>query len=359
MDFLWRINMPKVSVVVPIYNVEKYLVQCLDSIIAQTLKDIEIICVNDGSTDNCLSILKKYQNQDDRIKIVDKKNSGYGDSMNRGIDIARGDYIGIVEPDDYIKSNMYENLYQIAKEKNLDIIKADFYRFKGKSLQLDYNQLCPDKNYYNKILSPEENKKIFFFIMNTWSGIYKRSFIEKYHIRHNTTPGASFQDNGFWFQTFCLAHKIYFLNEPFYMNRRDNPQSSVFRKDKAYAMTREYQFIYEFLNRDYDLKRKFISVFQVAKFNNYMFNLNRIADPLKLEFLKCFAEEFKESEHKGELDKTAFTSYEWSILNHIMQSPDSYYLYHESKYSKTLHKILSFRERYGLLTTIKKVISKV
>jgi glycosyltransferase involved in cell wall biosynthesis len=353
--------MPKVSVVIPIYNVEKYLRQCLESVIHQTLRDIEIICVNDGSTDKCLSILNEYKAIDSRIKIIDKKNSGYGDSMNRGIDVATGDYLGIVEPDDFIKLNMYETLYKIAIKKDLDIIKADFYRFKGNgnSLQLDYNQLCPDTSYYNKILCPTEDQKTFFFIMNTWSGIYKRAFIEKYHIRHNTTPGAAYQDNGFWFQTFCLAKRVYFLNQPFYMNRRDNPNSSVFRKDKAYAMNREYDFIYDFLSQEPERKKKFISVYQVIKFNNYIFNLNRIADELKPEFLQSFADEFKEAEEKGELNRDVFTSYEWSTLRRIMNFKDKYYIYKDLKYKNALIKFINFRERYGLIPAILKAVQKV
>ena len=96
--------MPKVSVIIPVYNVEKYLRQCLDSVINQTLKDIEIICVDDGSTDNCPNILDEYAAKDARIKIIHKKNEGYGKAMNVGISHASGEYIGIVEPDDYIDS---------------------------------------------------------------------------------------------------------------------------------------------------------------------------------------------------------------------------------------------------------------
>ena len=83
----------------------------------------------------------------------------------------------------------------------------------------------------------------FKFIINTWCGIYKRDFIEKYHIRHNETPGASFQDNGFWFQTFMFAKTAYFMDTPFYMNRRDNPNSSVKNKEKVYAIKNEYDLL--------------------------------------------------------------------------------------------------------------------
>ena len=115
--------MPKVSVIIPVYNVENYLRQCLDSVVNQTLSDIEIICVDDGSTDNSGKILDEYATKDSRIKVIHKENGGYGKAMNVGLDNAIGEYIGIVEPDDYIALDMYETLYNIAKEKDLDFSK--------------------------------------------------------------------------------------------------------------------------------------------------------------------------------------------------------------------------------------------
>ena len=104
--------MAKISVIVPVYNAEKYLRQCLDSIVSQTLRDIEIICVNDGSTDASLSILEEYAAKDSRIVVISKPNAGYGHSMNMGLDKATGEYMGIVDADDYILPTMYETLYQ-------------------------------------------------------------------------------------------------------------------------------------------------------------------------------------------------------------------------------------------------------
>jgi glycosyltransferase involved in cell wall biosynthesis len=112
----FHIIYPRISIIIPIYNVNKYLRECLDSIINQTLKTIEIICVNDGSTDNSLEIIKEYI-YDNRIIIINKNNSGYGDSMNQGLNIASGEYIGIVESDDYVDIYMFENLYKITKKK--------------------------------------------------------------------------------------------------------------------------------------------------------------------------------------------------------------------------------------------------
>ena len=121
--------MAKVSVVVPIYNVEQYLRQCLDSVVNQTLKDIEIICVNDGSKDSSLDIIMEYVNKDTRVKVIDKPNSGYGHSMNCGFDMVTGEYIGIVESDDYAELDMFEKLYNCAKENDLDVCKSGFFYY--------------------------------------------------------------------------------------------------------------------------------------------------------------------------------------------------------------------------------------
>ena len=121
--------MPKVSIVVPIYNVERYLRKCLDSIRNQTLKDIEIICVDDGSTDSSGIILDEYARQDSRFCIVHKKNEGYGKAMNVGIGLATAPYVGVVESDDWIEPDMYENMLTLMEMQKVDALKTDFYRF--------------------------------------------------------------------------------------------------------------------------------------------------------------------------------------------------------------------------------------
>ena len=172
--------MPKVSIIVPTYNVAEYLDQCITSLINQTLKDIEIIAINDGSTDNSLEILKHYAEKDSRIKIIDKENGGYGIGMNIGLDNCTGDYVGILEPDDYVKTSMYGDLYELAEKYDLDLIKADFCRFVhdkyGKQVN-QYNALWGDKSMYNRVIDPAKEPIVFKFIMNTWSGIYKLSLI--------------------------------------------------------------------------------------------------------------------------------------------------------------------------------------
>ena len=320
--------MAKVSIIIPTYNVEMYLVECMESVIHQTLKDIEIICINDGSTDGSLEILKSYAQKDDRIVLVDKENGGYGIAMNIGLEKAIGEYIGIVEPDDFVKLDMYESLYQIAKDNDLDFVKADFYRFKRTDeddMNMVYNRLSKNPEDYNKVFNPSEDTEAIRYIMNTWSGIYKKEFIEKHHIRHNETPGASFQDNGFWFQTFIFATRAMIVDKPYYMNRRDNPNSSVHNREKVYCMNIEYDHIRDILMEHPELWERFKGMYWYKKYNNYIGTIRRIGMEYRREFVERFSAEFKRGLEKKELDPSVFSVAAWKKIQVVAAEPDTFY----------------------------------
>ncbi|MDL2269921.1 glycosyltransferase [Desulfosarcina sp. OttesenSCG-928-A07] len=323
---------PKVSILVPVFNNAEYLHECIGSIINQTLKDIEIIIINDGSTDQkALDILSSYAHKDNRIRLIHKKNTGYGHSMNCGLLAAKGKYIGIVESDDYIIENMYNDLYLYAEKDNVDFIKADFFRFdhdKSGNLQCYLNTLSDDLSYYNRVLIPIEEKKVFSFPMNTWTGIYKRSFLRENCIFHNETPGASFQDNGFWFQTLCFARRVVFVNTPYYMNRRDNKDSSIYNKDKIFSMHHEFEFIYNKISNHAEIKKKALSAYQFSKYKAYCSSINRSNNESKQDFIAVFSQEFLLSQKKGELDLTIFSEGAKKNLSRIMTDPEKYYLDH-------------------------------
>lgn len=320
--------MAKVSLIIPAYNVEPYLVECMESVTRQTLHDLEIICINDGSQDGTLRILQEYAERDSRIIVIDKENGGYGIGMNIGLGKASGEYIGIVEPDDFVPLMMYEDLYQSAKKWDLDFIKADFYRFTRSSegdMTLFYNHLSPNPQDYNTVFNPSEKPDALRYIMNTWSGIYKRSFLEEYHIRHNETPGASFQDNGFWFQTFIYAKRAMILDHPYYMNRRDNPNSSVSNPQKVYCMNVEYDYIRDILMRDKDLWTRFKGMYWFKKYNNYIATLRRIAPEMLWEYVQRFSAEFRRGLEKNELEKDVFTPFAWGRITLLTSDAEKFY----------------------------------
>lgn len=171
-----------VSIIVPIYNVEKYVERCIDSIINQTLKEIEIILVDDGSTDNSGKICDEYARRDERIKVIHKKNGGQCSARNVGLDIAKGEYIGFVDSDDFIKLYMYEILYLQINKYNADIIKCNFVDvIDGQIKQYEESNLTTiydtEKAFYNFINEPYRFNKHFKAIM--WDGLYKTKLFEE------------------------------------------------------------------------------------------------------------------------------------------------------------------------------------
>lgn len=319
-------NPVKVSIVIPVCNVETYLRECLDSAVNQTLKDIEIICVNDGSTDSSLAILKEYAEKDERVKIISKDNAGYGHTMNIGMDMAAGEYIGILESDDYVKLDMYETLYNVAKSKNIDMVKADFYRFTMQDgyMHLFYNVLTNNPDLYNQIIYGADNIDMFKFT-NTWSGIYKYEFLKSYNIRHQETPGASYQDNGFWFQTTAAASTIYYMDRPFYMNRRDNPNSSVYQIHKIDMANNEYAYIYRFLENHHELKEKHLKYYLVKKYDNYFYCYRQLDSLAKRDYIVKFSREFETPYYDGKIDSKLFSSLNYKRICEIVENPLGFY----------------------------------
>ena len=161
--------------------------------------------------------------------------------------------------------------------------------------------------------------------MNTWTGIYKTSFIRLFNIRHNETPGASYQDNGFWFKTISLATTAIFLDKAYYHYRQDNPNSSINSKGKVFCMCDEYKFIREFVDANPDIKAAHLQTFLAKKYYNYFYTYKRVANEHKIAFLTRFAEEFKESLENEEFDETMLPEKEMSILKRIMEDPEKFY----------------------------------
>ena len=316
-----------VSLILPSFNVVRYIDECLQSAINQTLEDIEVICVDAGSTDGTLDIIREYAQKDSRVKLILSDKKSYGYQMNLGMQHASGKYIGIIETDDFAPKNMYGELFEIAEREQAQVVKADFYRFRtvGDQIERTYNRLDPSDAYYGRSIEPAKNQKIFRFIMNTWSGIYLRSFLEENKIRHNETPGASYQDNGFWFQTFCCAKRIYFVDKPYYMNRRDNEASSVANPGKVYCMTEEWAYIYRWLKEDDERFRTFIGAYTLRKYHSLLFTYQRIAPEYREEFIRHMSTEMEALLSAGEYARSAFTSYEWRRLNLIVCNPLGYH----------------------------------
>lgn len=318
--------MPAVSVVMPIYNTERYLVESLESVLSQTLEDIEVVCVDDGSTDTTPQILEVYAHTDPRVKVITTENAGYGSAMNTGIAAATGDYVGVVEPDDYVDCTMFERLYHTALENDADIVKGDFYTFfDGADMgEAIYCEVVPAKRYYGKVFDPARGHGLWFASMMTWEGIYRRSFLERHAIRHNETPGASFQDNGFWFQAFSKARRVCFINEGLYYYRTNHEGSSNKSSAAALKIADEYAYCRKMVEDGSPWWESFKSVYSYFYFINLMARLPFVTAEDRPEFSSFVAREWTRYQAAGDVDRTLFAPYFAENLDELTRDPAAY-----------------------------------
>lgn len=222
--------MIKVSVVVPIYKVEKYLRQCVDSILAQTLREIEVILVDDGSPDRCPEIVDEYAQQDSRVVAIHQKNSGYSAAVNLGIERAKGEYIGIIESDDWIEPDMYEQLYASAKTYHTDVTKGMFTVYNSTLPKGVQDEIFRNPSGIDLGLAPDgaftitEWPQLLAFHASIWSSIYRAEFIKK--IKIPETAGASYQDFPFMIDVMTQAKRISVVRKVFVHWRNDPSQGN-------------------------------------------------------------------------------------------------------------------------------------
>lgn len=206
--------MAKISVIIPVYNVEKYLKECLDSVINQTIKDIEIICINDGSTDSSLELLKEYSEKDNRIVLIDKENEGVGKTRNLGIDVAKGDFVIFMDPDDfYMDKDVLEVLYNNAIENNVLICGGGFVTYNN--ITKEFSQNYPqDLDGYIFEKDALIDYKDYQFDYGYHRFIYNREFLIKNNIYFPLYK--RFQDPPFFIKAMILAEKFYAVKKLVY-----------------------------------------------------------------------------------------------------------------------------------------------
>ncbi len=316
--------LPKVSVIVPIYNVEKYLEQCLDSLKNQTLKDIEIICVDDGSTDSCGEICDRYAQNDARIKVIHKKNSGYGNSINRGIEEAQGKYVGILESDDFADKKMYENLWNLAEQHQADNVKCSWYDyFTDSDTAIKVGAISPKKA--NKVITYKDFHGILKNRTVIWGGIYRRDFLVANNIKCLETPGASFQDTSFNIKTLLLANRLVLTEKSYIYYRKDNINSSVKSKAKVYFICEEYEEITRFLNEHPDIKQEINYRKLINEYNHYIWNLLRISPEFRSDFIDKFAEIFSKYYNNDEFDSRFYNKIKKKELLTLFNNKEKFF----------------------------------
>lgn len=229
----------KLSVIIPIFNVENYLEECLDSVCNQTLKDLEIICIDDGSTDDSPKILKNYASKDDRIKIISKSNGGQASARNIGIKEATGEYIAFVDSDDFIEPTMFEKLYQKAKNKDLDIVMCKIATYDNQTTEIRdnvwYYMLGIFRDFDKDIFNHKDTFDFTCEIAVTpYNKIYRSSLIKDNNILF--PEGLIFEDEKFFYDVYLRANKVSIVDEFLYYYRVNRKGSTVeISQDKDYS----------------------------------------------------------------------------------------------------------------------------
>lgn len=294
--------MTKLSIIVPVYNVEKYLPKCLESLIKQTLKDIEIICVNDGSMDNSLAILKEFASKDSRIRIIDNQHQGVAKTRNTGIEQSTGEYIGFVDSDDYIDIDFFEKLYNSATKSNSDIAIASILKHKKffNIYNAKYTKEETAITIQDKIKLCEDKKHFFFY---AWNKIYHSGFIKENNIKFS--EGQIYEDVMFAIKALYYSNKIisvygtkyhYIEHENSLTKSKDKTGEKEQDLIKAYSELQEFcnsknieiperlnyytkenfGFILNLYKGKYQSKIQLFNIFTIATISNYSETRNLI-----------------------------------------------------------------------------------
>ena len=254
---------PKVSVIIPVYNVDQYLRQCLDSVINQTLREIEIICVDDGSTDNSMEILKEYAARDNRITIMEQKHLYAGVARNAGLTVAKGQYVHFMDSDDWVEPDVLKQLVDIMEAEN-----PDFIKFKNYMYDNDKKQNVPDdwisisylpENMFNRVLGEESKVLLTDLPDSPWSGLYNLKFINDNLIRFDSLKCCN--DVSFFLRVLVAAKKIYVSDKTYVHYRINRPESLIAIRVNNFKF--QIQLFYNaqriLKNSDDKLKSKFLS----------------------------------------------------------------------------------------------------
>ena len=321
--------MTKFSIIIPVYNVEKFLPECLDSVAYQSLSDIEIICIDDGSIDSSSKILEQYAKNDKRLTILKQKNQGQGVARNNGLEIAKGDYILFVDPDDWIEADTLKILYKKFLETNAEVIQFDYkkindlskseklYKFSKEVKKRKYKINLEKTPYFN--WSSVKNHALNGMRLMLWNKAYSLNFLRKNNIK--CAPNKHSEDHIFSIKTLISAEKIYYLNIPLYNYRLREGSAVNIKTDENFCIFDNIQYIDDFL-KSKNLKTELDKEFKSYKVNYLCWHFDRINDSSRTKYLEMCRnilskEDYKRLIRKIKNGNKSFVENMFSIKNRI------------------------------------------
>lgn len=282
--------MIKLSIIIPVYNVEKYIEKCITSLINQTIKEIEFIFVNDGTPDNSINIIKKYQKNDKRIKLINKENGGQASARNLGLKYAKGEYIAFLDSDDYVKEEMYEKMYNKAKQNDLDIVICNYFLTYKDKIEEMKNDITNKKE---KTILPKE---YILLTPSPWNKIIKKSYLEKINF---TFPEGIIYEDYASIPTLVLNNpKVLYINEclHYYVQSESSTMRNQEYKKKYEDIFIATKYLYEnMINKGYNEELEYIITYHFLylgslnflKYKKYQ-NINKISNDMKKYFPKWY-----------------------------------------------------------------------
>ena len=328
---------PKVSIIVPIYNVEPYIDECLDSLVRQTIKELEFICIDDGSVDNSYKILEQYAKYDARFIVLKQNREGQGVGRNKCIELAKGEYIAFVDPDDKLELNAMEKLYNFAKEKNAEVVQFDSMTFGVstkdkrnsfiKKYRKEFNFNLQKKDVFN--WQDLKNERLLIDIdYHVWSRFYKTSFVKDNKLQF--APTTNGEDHLFVIGMLFSASKIHFLNKSFYWYRL-RPGSIVNTKlDNSFCAFTNLDLAEKYL-QEKGLLPELDLILSRYKTQKLHWHMNQIPDasiPRYIEQVKNYlsAEEYDYFDKLLKTPRYSFTEQIFSLKNERIEGVKYKYL---------------------------------
>ena len=350
--------MSLISVVMPTLNTADFIGKCLKSVTGQTFKDIEILVVDAGSVDGTLEIVESFAAVDQRIKLTHSDIKSYGYQLNKGIEAARGKYLAIVEPDDYIAEDMLEDLYTQMELHGLDYVKADnyfFWELESGDIYRGWSCAVPN-NLYNVVFNPRNHREIHLSDIHLWNGIYDISFLKRHNIRANESNGAAYQDVGFLFQTIGYAEKVMYLNKAYYYYRRNNESSSIYSSQGLQYIVGEYTYIYNLL-RHTEIWENIANQYYIRMFAQFKYRIQIMAAGGKKwegieESVYTIRDRLRKGMDNGMVDRFALDMDTWLDLTLLLQDADMYVDFYMAWYAGKRNLFHAFYDRAGKYDTI-------
>ena len=316
---------PTISILMPSLNVAPYIERSLTSVLQQTLSDIEVICIDASSTDGTWETLQRYAATDERVVLLRSTKKSYGHQLNLGLDAARGEYVGIVETDDWVEPTMFQTLLETARSNDADMVKGNFSFFRTTPSEEEEQVDNRLDRVDDAPFVPRVDRSIFFANPAIWSGIYRRDMLVRNGIRLHEVPGSACSDVSYHFMTCSCAESAVLIEDHLYHHRTDNPSSSIGLGGSFFNLSEAMAYVEDFLGEHPSISSELKPFFVAWKFHKYRWHFEHLGPVFQWDFLNRFHQELARHANEGDLRSDLFEVQDWDDVCAIAFDPVTYF----------------------------------